>query len=125
MAEIGSLEAESSKPSIGSSTILPTLKPSTHHSTPSESSTLNSPSHSHIQVGSWNENDVRDWLTRHQIDQEIQKIIRNFNGAMLMQLNSVKKTAPDYFYTAISKNNQIELFAVLKFSIEFEKLFHY
>jgi hypothetical protein len=74
-------------------------------------------------IKNWTHGDVEKWVSKVGIDFEICKILRNFNGEMLNQLNSVKKNSPDYFFSVISRNNTIEIIHVLRFIGEFEKLF--
>ena len=74
-------------------------------------------------IKKWTQADVQEWLTKIQTNEELRKTLYSFDGEMLIQLNRIKKTAPDYFFTAISRNNSIELFHVIKFTLEFEILF--
>jgi hypothetical protein len=67
--------------------------------------------------------DVEAWLSKVQIDDEICKSLKCFDGKMLVQLNSVKKASPNYYFSAISRNNTIDIMHVLKFTDEFEKFF--
>ena len=70
----------------------------------------------------WTQSEVQDWLAKTDVSQEICKILKLFDGEMLVQLGRVKKTAPDYYFSSISRNNSIDLYYVLKFTTEFEKL---
>lgn len=75
-------------------------------------------------IENWSENEVQDWLSKNNlINPDIKNILINFNGKMLSNLNSIRLTAPDYYFTAISKNNTIDLFSVVNFNQEFSNLF--
>jgi small nuclear ribonucleoprotein (snRNP)-like protein len=74
-------------------------------------------------VDNWSVADVQNWLVKNNTNEKIRGVLENFDGQMLSDLNSIRLTAPDYFYDAISKNNTIDLFAVVKFNREFKALF--
>ena len=74
-------------------------------------------------VENWSTIEVQDWLNQIDINQDIKAIFKNFNGKMLSNLNSIRLSAPDYFYDAVSKNNTIDLFSVVKFNEEYLNLF--
>jgi hypothetical protein len=91
---------------------LPDLKINTNKATISDSKSLKN----------WTNTEVQNWLDKTCVNQEIFNVLKLFDGEMMVQLSRVKKTAPDYYFSAISRNNSIDLYHVLKFTIEFEKI---
>ena len=74
-------------------------------------------------IENWSVAEVQNWLVKNNINEKIKAVLENFDGVMLSDLNSIRITAPDYFYEAISKNNNVDLFSVVKFNREFKILF--
>jgi hypothetical protein len=74
-------------------------------------------------IESWSITQVNEWLNKNDTIDTIKETLKNFNGSMLSELNSIRSTAPDYFYEAISRNNTVDLFSIVKFSREFKTLF--
>lgn len=71
----------------------------------------------------WSNKDVESWLIEKNIDKRIIKMLKYFDGDCLKQLNSIRLSAPDYYYTVVSQNNKIHLWHVLHFTRELEYLF--
>ena len=40
-----------------------------------------------------------------------------------MQLHNISKEAPEYFYNRLNQNEKIDLFSIVKFTNELNKLF--
>ena len=57
----------------------------------------------------WSKEKVQEWLSKHNINPEILSLVKDFNGEMICELNSIRTTASEYFYSSISKKNKIEL----------------
>lgn len=74
-------------------------------------------------IDAWSQSDVLEWLNRCCKNREIRKILENFDGKKLEQLHSMKKNAESYFYDVISNKQSIDIFSVLDFVVELEKLF--
>lgn len=74
-------------------------------------------------IENWSVADVQKWLVKNDINEKIKAVLENFDGPMLSDLNSIRITAPAYFYEVISKKNKIDLFSVVKFNREFKILF--
>ena len=74
-------------------------------------------------IENWSVAEVQNWLVKSNTNEKIKAVLENFDGVMLSDLNSIRITAPDYFYEAISKNNNVDLFSVVKFNREFKILF--
>ncbi|CAF0704878.1 unnamed protein product [Brachionus calyciflorus] len=75
------------------------------------------------KIEKWTNQDIKKWLKEKQIHPEIASTLYMFNGELLFQLHKTYKTSPEYFNLSISKNNQIDLYSVIHFTSEFEKLF--
>ncbi len=67
--------------------------------------------------------DVSKWLNNYQFNKQIQKNLQNFDGELLQQLYTIYKDAPEYYFKTLSQNHQIDLFSVVKFTNELNKLF--
>jgi hypothetical protein len=76
-----------------------------------------------IDLKNWSVDDVQSWCSKYKFNSDIRKMVREFNGELLIQLNEIKKQSSDYFYTSISHNNKIDLISVVYFTNEFQKLF--
>ena len=74
-------------------------------------------------IENWSVADVQKWLVKNDINEKIKAVLENFDGPMLSDLNSIRITAPAYFYEVISEKNKIDLFSVVKFNREFKILF--
>lgn len=74
-------------------------------------------------VANWTKDDVKNWLETSQINQEIVKILKDFDGEILKLFNQVKNESPEYFYQVISSKNKIDVLSVLIFIKEFNKIF--
>ena len=74
-------------------------------------------------IEAWKLSDTQSWLNRTNMNENIKATLKDFDGKMLHNLNSIRLAAPDYFFNAISKNNTIDLFSVVKFNEEFKSLF--
>lgn len=74
-------------------------------------------------IESWSNTQVIEWLQTNGTSESIRETLKNFDGLMLSDLNTIRSTAPDYFYEAISKNNTIDLYSVVKFNRVFKSLF--
>lgn len=77
----------------------------------------------YLNVENWKPEDVNNWLIKTRIDTRILLVLKNLNGKHLKRLRVLSKEAPTYFYDTISQSNKIDLFSVLSFVEEFEKLF--
>lgn len=89
--------------------------------------TINNPpsnnSHNSSDIVKWNNERVKHWLQDIGVDQTILSDLTNFDGEMLEELNWIRESASEYFYKSISKNFQVELFEVTRFSKQLRKLF--
>jgi hypothetical protein len=70
-----------------------------------------------------NKKEVNKWMTRNQFDKRIQKSLQHFDGELLDQFYQVSREAPEYFFKTLSHDHKVELFAVVKFINELNKLF--
>lgn len=70
----------------------------------------------------WSKEKVQEWLKDQEIDPNIIEKFKEFNGEMLCELNSIRTTASEYFYTEVSQQNKIDLNKVVKFSNAIRKL---
>lgn len=75
-----------------------------------------------LSIKNWTQLEVQEWLAKIEANRDICDTLRMFNGEMLIQLSRVKKTAPDFYFSQISRNNTVELYYVLKFTKDFENL---
>lgn len=78
---------------------------------------------SNNKIDSWNNEKVKEWLNQIAVDRLILHELTDFDGEMLEELNYIRKTASEYFYRAISKNSQVKLIQVTRFSKHLRKLF--
>ena len=76
-----------------------------------------------MTVKQWDNAKVKKWLSEIAVDRSISSELRNFDGEMLEELNSIREKASEYFYKSISKNNQVDLSQVTRFSKQLRKLF--
>jgi hypothetical protein len=76
-----------------------------------------------IDLKNWTKEEVRTWCAKFEFHQDIKNMIENFKGEHLVQLNEIKKQSADYFYKEISNKYNIDLFSVVFFTNEFQKLF--
>ena len=76
-----------------------------------------------VTVKQWDNAKVKKWLSEIAVDRSISNELRNFDGEMLEELNSIREKASEYFYKSISKNNQVDLSQVTRFSKQLRKLF--
>ena len=72
---------------------------------------------------SMNEKEVDEWLTVKNVPDQIRNLLRPCNGEVLHQLFKMRNSAPEFYFQSISKNSNVELKAILLFSLELEKLF--
>ena len=73
-------------------------------------------------LSEWNKEMINNWLLENDIDSLIQAKLKNFNGEMLLELNELKKSAPDYFYNSFSSHVKPELESLIKFTCCLKKL---
>lgn len=76
-----------------------------------------------MTVKQWDNAKVKKWLSEIAVDRSISSELRNFDGEMLEELNSIREKASEYFYKSISKNYQVDLSQVTRFSKQLRKLF--
>jgi hypothetical protein len=49
--------------------------------------------------------------------------LKNFDGELLEQLYGVSKTAPEFFFSSLKQNDNVDLYSILKFLNELKKIF--
>lgn len=69
-----------------------------------------------ISPKDWPKEKVQEWLKTQDIDPSIITLVKEFNGEMICELNAIRNTASEYFYSSISQHNKIELNEVVRFS---------
>ena len=62
-------------------------------------------------------------MSENDFHAAIQTALNNFDGELLEQLNSMRQDAPEFFYTTLKQNGEIDLFSIVKFSNELKKKF--
>lgn len=75
------------------------------------------------KIINWEENVVEQWFKDKNINISIFNDLKPCNGKILNQLLKMMKTAPEFFYCALTKNTQINLRDVAIFTYELEQLF--
>ncbi len=70
-------------------------------------------------VKSWTNADVKNWVTRNHINEEIAKVLNQLNGEQLVHYNSIRLKAPEYFYKSLNA----EILSVICFDCALENLF--
>ena len=67
--------------------------------------------------------EVRKWIAEHKFHSGIEAILTNFDGELLEQLHNISKTAPEFFFTTLKQNGEVDLFSIVMFSNELKKIF--
>ena len=67
--------------------------------------------------------DVKKWLKENETHPQIVKAIGGFNGELMVKLDELIRADPNYFLNKL-KNENIDLYSLIKFMNDFEKLFH-
>jgi hypothetical protein len=49
--------------------------------------------------------------------------LNDFDGELLDQLHGISRTAPEFFFTTISQNGDVDLYSIVKFLNELKKTF--
>ena len=76
-------------------------------------------------VEKWNEKDVETWLSKNSIHSIIVGNILPCNGKVLIQLYNMEQKAPEFFYSSISSNGQINTREIALFSLCLKELFEF
>jgi hypothetical protein len=72
----------------------------------------------------WTNEDVLKWLQLLNVKEGLYNELKEFNGEMLYELNSIRNKAPEYFYSCLSKTTDgLKLGEVVDFSKNLRKLF--
>ena len=75
------------------------------------------------KIINWEESVVEQWFKDKNLNISIFNDLKPCNGKILNQLRKMMKTAPEFFYCALTKNTQINLREVAIFTYELEQLF--
>jgi hypothetical protein len=75
-----------------------------------------------IDIDKWSESDVSNWIERIEIDSLLKPTLNGFDGKMLKHLRSIKKSAPEYFFSSVSQNRSISLKSCVEFSMKLDEL---
>jgi hypothetical protein len=73
-------------------------------------------------IDKWTVSDVNNWIGSNEIDSLLKSILNGFDGKMLKHLHSIKKLAPEYFFSSISQNRSISLKSCVEFSMKLDEL---
>lgn len=63
------------------------------------------------------------WLNESNTHGEIVKEIENFNGEFMLKLDELIRRNPNYFLDKFSNSKNLDLYSLIKFMNDFEKLF--
>jgi len=74
-------------------------------------------------VTNWNESDIEKWFSEEAINMLILEDLRPCDGKILNQLFEILTTSPDFFYSALTAKNKINLRDVAVFTYKLKKLF--
>jgi hypothetical protein len=70
----------------------------------------------------WSEEDVKEWLIKIEVNENIKTILNAFNGELLVQMNNMRINAPEFFYSSLRTDGVIDLNSMIKFTNELTKL---
>lgn len=65
------------------------------------------------------------WLKESNTHAEIVKEIENFNGEFMLKLDELIRRNPNYFLDKFSNSKNLDLYSLIKFMNDFEKLFQH
>jgi hypothetical protein len=80
------------------------------------------PEKNQINIDKWSPSDVNNWIERIEIDTSLKSTLNGFDGKMLKHLRSIKKSAPEYFFSSISQNRSISFKSCVEFSMKLDEL---
>ncbi len=76
-----------------------------------------------VNATNWKEKDVEKWFKDEAINVLILEDLRPCDGLILNQLFEILKTSPDFFYSALTAKNKINLRDVAVFTYKLKRLF--
>ncbi len=102
-----------------------TLSSDTYVTTVSEHQPIKQPGNQPVTtspVNQWTNKDVRQWLTDNNL-QALHEHLNHFDGASVLALRHMYKTAPTIYYASMKNDMHItEMLLLLKFTTQLERL---
>jgi hypothetical protein len=83
----------------------------------------NNNNHTNESVLLWSNDQIKQWLNKNSFDTKIINTLDNYDGKMLIKLNKIQKTAPEFFYSSLLVKFGNDLALLVQFSIALDELF--